>query len=75
MRGSANHSLSPSERLCDVAEDVGQVPVVVLVVVPLAVLAVILLAALVYVLRRRQEGYAGSFRFLELVRNEGGDKE
>ena len=73
MKGSASHALSPSLRLCDVPADVGQVPVAVLVVVPLAALAVIILAALVYVLRRRQEGYAGSFRFLDLVRNEGGN--
>ena len=71
MEGSANHSLSPSERLCDVAADVGQVPVVVLVVVPLAVIILLAaLSALVYVRRRRKEGYAGSFRFLFLVRNE-----
>ena len=73
MQGPANHSLSPSERLCDVVEDVVQVPVVVLVSVPLAFMAVIILATLVYVLRqRRKEGHVGSFRFLDLLRNEGG---
>ena len=72
MQGPANHSLSPSERLCDVVEDVVQVPVVVLVSVPLAFMAVIILATLVYVWQRRKEGHVGSFRFLDLLRNEGG---